>query len=61
MPPIIVWAAGTLGALALAKLISRAARRANAELDAIRSESAAERPIEKLERDPVSGTYRPRR
>jgi hypothetical protein len=61
MPPIIVWAVGTLGVLALARLVSKAARRANAELDAIRRERATERPVEKLERDPVSGTYRPRR
>jgi hypothetical protein len=61
MPPIIVWAVGTLGVLALARIVSKAARRANAELDAIRRERATERPVEKLERDPVSGTYRPRR
>jgi hypothetical protein len=60
MPPVIVWAVGTIGVLALARVVAKAARRANAELDAIRRERAAERPIEKLERDPVSGTYRPR-
>jgi hypothetical protein len=61
MPPIIVWAIGTLGVVALARVAAKAARRANAELDAIRREGAAERPVEQLERDPVSGTYRPRR
>lgn len=60
MPPIIVWAVGTLGVLAFARVVAKAARRANAELDAIRRERATEKPIEKLERDPVSGTYRPR-
>lgn len=61
MPPVIIWAIGTIGAVALAKIISKAARRANAELDAIRRERAVEKPIEKLERDPASGAYRPRR
>ena len=60
MPPVIIWAVGTIGVLALARVVAKVARRANAELDAIRRERAAERPIEKLERDPVSGTYRPR-
>lgn len=61
MPPVIVWAIGTIGAVALAKIISKAARTVNAELDAIRRERAVEKPIEKLERDPASGAYRPRR
>lgn len=61
MPPVIIWAIGTIGAVALAKIISKAARRVNAELDAIRRERAVEKPIEKLERDPASGAYRPRR
>jgi len=60
MPPVIIWAVGTIGVLALARVVAKAARRANTELDAIRRERAAESPIEKLERDPVSGTYRPR-
>ena len=61
MPPVIIWAIGTIGAVALAKIIAKAARGANAELDSIRREGAAEKPIERLERDPASGAYRPRR
>lgn len=61
MPPLILWAVGAIGALAAARLLSAAARRANAELDAIRRGGAAEQPVEKLERDPASGVYRPRR
>jgi hypothetical protein len=61
MPPVIIWAIGAVGAVALGKMISRAARRVNAELDGIRRERAVERPVEKLERDPVTGDYRPRK
>jgi hypothetical protein len=61
MPPVIIWAIGAVGAIALGKIIASAARRANAELDGIRRERAVEQPIEKLERDPVTGAYRPRR
>ncbi|MEX0589962.1 MAG: hypothetical protein WD207_02625 [Xanthobacteraceae bacterium] len=61
MPPVIIWALGTIGALALAKLLANAARKANAELDDIRRERAVERPVEKLERDPATGEYRPRK
>jgi hypothetical protein len=61
MPPVIIWAIGAVGALALAKLLANAARKANEELDAIRCERAVESPVETLERDPVSGEYRPRK
>lgn len=61
MPPVIVWALGTIGALALAKVLAGAARKANVELDGIRRERAVERPVETLERDPESGEYRPRK
>ncbi len=60
MPPVIAWALGAIGAIALAKLLAAAGRKVNAELDDIRGEERLqERPIEKLERDPVTGEYRP--
>jgi hypothetical protein len=59
MPPVIAWALGAIGAIALAKVFAAAARKANAELEEIRAQNPAERPIEKLERDPVTGEYRP--
>lgn len=61
MPPVIIWAIGAVGVLALAKVLANAARKANEELDAIRRERAVESPVETLERDPVSGEYRPRK
>jgi hypothetical protein len=61
MPPVILWAAGAIGAFALARILARAARRANAELDEIRRGGAVEKPVERLERDPASGVYRPRK
>jgi hypothetical protein len=59
MPPVIAWALGAIGAIALAKLLAAAARKANVELDEIRGEEIRERPIHKLEQDPVTGEYRP--
>lgn len=61
MPPFIIWAAGAIGALALTKLLSAAARKVNAELDEIRRGGGFERPTERLERDPDDGIYRPRK
>lgn len=61
MPPLIIWAAGAIGALALTRILAGAARKVNAELDEIRRGNVAEKPIEKLERDPESGAYRPRK
>jgi len=60
MPPVIIWAAGVLGALGLAKLLANAARKANDELEQIRRGRAMERPVETLERDSATGEYRPR-
>jgi hypothetical protein len=60
MPPLILWAAGAIGAVALAKLFATATRKANHELEAIRRERDLERPTETLERDPKTGEYRPR-
>jgi hypothetical protein len=61
MPPVILWAVGALGVLAVARILAIASRKANAELDDIRRGRAVERPVEKLERDPVTGEYRPRK
>jgi hypothetical protein len=61
MPPVILWTIGALSALAAAKLLSSASRRANADLDRLRRDGAVAKPVEKLERDPQSGVYRPRR
>jgi hypothetical protein len=60
MPPLIIWAVGAIGAVALAKLLANASRKANEELETIRRERAVERPAETLERDPRTGEYRPR-
>lgn len=61
MPPIILWSMGTVGALAFGKVLLREVRRVNAQLDAIRGDGKVERPVERLERDPQSGVYRPRK
>jgi hypothetical protein len=61
MPPVILWAIGAVSALAAVKLFRRATQKANAELDEIRRGDIAPKPVEKLERDPASGVYRPRR
>ena len=59
MPPLIVWALGVVGAMALARLIVREARRINAELH-----PSAPAPTEEesatLELDPATGVYRPK-
>jgi hypothetical protein len=60
MPPLIIWAVGAIGAVALAKLLANASRKANEELEGIRRERTVERPVETLERDPETGDYRPR-
>ena len=60
MPPLIIWAVGAIGAVALAKLLASASRKANEELDSIRRERAVKRPVETLERDAKTGEYRPR-
>ncbi len=59
MPPLIVWVIGAAGALIGAKLWSMAEKKANADLERVREGENAE--VRKLERDPVTGTYRPRK
>ena len=61
MPPAIVWVIGAISALAAAKLFSAASRTVNADLDRLRRDGAVTKPAERLERDPESGVYRPRR
>jgi hypothetical protein len=62
MPPVLVWVLGAVGVAAAAKLFSVAAKKANADLDRVRRSGGAERDdMRKLERDPVTGTYRPRK
>jgi hypothetical protein len=59
MPPLIVWALGVVGAVALARLIVREARRINAELHPAAPASGDRDPVT-LERDPATGVYRPK-
>jgi hypothetical protein len=59
MPPLIVWALGVVGAVALARLIVREARRINAELHP-RAPASRDDEAVTLERDPKTGVYRPK-
>jgi hypothetical protein len=62
MPPVLVWVLGAVGVAAAAKLFSAAAKKANADVDRVRRDGVAERDgMRKLERDPATGTYRPRK
>lgn len=59
MPPLIVWALGVVGAIALARLIAREARRINAELHPA-TPAPTDGEAVTLERDPATGVYRPK-
>jgi len=59
MPPLIVWALGAVGAIALVRLVAREARRINAELHPQRATVDDDDDAVSLERDPT-GVYRPR-
>ena len=59
MPPLIVWALGVVGAVALARLIVREARRINAELHPT-APASGDHDAVTLERDPAPGVYRPK-
>jgi hypothetical protein len=59
MPPLILWALGVVGAIALARLIAKEARRINAELHPA-APAAREDEAVTLERDPQTGVYRPK-
>lgn len=58
VPPFLVVALGALGAMALVKVLTNESRRANARMD--RRRAADELKAVPLERDPVTGDYRPR-
>jgi len=59
MPPLIVWVLGAIGAVTLARLIAKQARRIGAQLH---PQAPAPREAEavRLERDPKTGVYRPK-
>jgi hypothetical protein len=63
MPPLIVWALGLVGAFLVGRWIANEARRRSAELRARHAESAGKTERDRsrtLERDPVTGIYRPK-
>jgi len=59
MPPLAIWLIGAVGALVGAKLWSMAEKKANEDLERVRNSERDE--VGKLERDPTTGTYRPRK
>ncbi|MBX3514531.1 MAG: hypothetical protein KF826_08810 [Xanthobacteraceae bacterium] len=59
MPPVLVWLIGAAGIAVGAKLWSMASEKANADLDRVRENADGE--VRQLERDPETGTYRPRK
>lgn len=62
MPPVVAWMFGAIGAAVVAKLLAVVARKANEDLERVRDQQAAQGiGVEKLERDPATGTYRPRK
>ncbi len=64
MPQALIIVLGVIGAALAAKLIAREWRRVNDELDNARAESApaeSREALPKLQRDPVTGEYRPGR
>lgn len=63
MPPFLLAAAGLIGAAAVVKLIARETRRVSSRVDAHRpaAPQGPEPEGVRLERDPVTGAYRPRR
>jgi hypothetical protein len=62
MPPVIVWVIGMLAAVWIGRQIAREWRRLHAELRAKREphERAGRDEMRTLERDPVTGIYRPK-
>jgi hypothetical protein len=58
MPPLILWAAGIIGAAIAGRFVYREARRVNAVLHP--EQRADEPPVRTLERDPSTGVYRDR-
>ena len=61
MPPVIVWALGAIGALVVGRWLAREAQRIQAGLRAREpGDAAAREEVRTLERDPVTGIYRPK-
>jgi len=62
MPPLILWAAGIIGAAIIGRVLYREGKRVNAVLHPERPahEPAEGPPARTLERDPKSGVYRPK-
>ena len=58
MPPLIVWAAGIIGAAVIGRVLYRESRRVNARLHP--EQPGEEPPARPLERDPKTGVYRPK-
>jgi hypothetical protein len=65
LPPVIAWTLAAVSAVAVSKVLAREWRRVNAELDSQEranqraSQAVARERLPKLQRDPVSGVYRP--
>jgi hypothetical protein len=57
MPPLILWAAGIIGAAVIGRVLYRESRRINAKLHP--ETRADEPPARPLARDPKTGVYRP--
>ncbi|MBA4791379.1 MAG: hypothetical protein AB1698_11315 [Pseudomonadota bacterium] len=61
MPPLLIAAAGVVGVAALARFILRESRRVSGKVDAFRTPAGDREDTGiRLERDPVTGAYRPR-
>ena len=63
MPPVIVWALGAIGALVVGRWLAREAYRIQAGLrarDAKPVDATGREEVRTLERDPVTGIYRPK-
>jgi hypothetical protein len=63
IPPLVAVTLGAVGAVALARVAVRHARRVNERLDVLRAarraEQATQGPAKRLRRDPETGDYRP--
>lgn len=61
MPPLLIAAAGIVGVAALARFILRETRRVSDKVDPFRTPAEPREDTGiRLERDPVTGAYRPR-
>jgi hypothetical protein len=63
MPPVIIWALGAIGALVVGRWLAREAQRIQAGLrarDAEPVDATGREEVRTLERDPVTGIYRPK-